>query len=129
MEIQNETQAKLQKEIEISQQNIEALEEQKKLKLESNKVENMSAAKRALMAQYGYEDGETTDAADNAEKPVTNKEHASAISKANTQKQRAATNTQSKADARAETKASKAAKEAKKEERRKKAGKKERQRM
>ena len=90
----------------------------------------MSAAKRALMAQYGYEDGETTVAtADNAEKPVTNKEHASAVSKANTQKQRAATNTQSKADARAETKASKAAKDAKKEERRKRAGKKERQRM
>ena len=128
MEIQETQAKKLQKEIEISQHNVKALEEQKKLKLESNKVENMSAAKRALMVQYGYEDGETV-ATDDAEKTVTNKDHAASISKANTQKQRAATNTQSKADARAETKASKAAKDAKKEERRKKAGKMERQRM
>ena len=129
MEIQETQAKKLQKEIEISQLNVKALEEQKKLKLESNKVENMSAAKRALMVQYGYEDGETV-ATDDADKTVmTNKDHAASVSKANTQKQRTATNTQSKADARAEAKASKAAKDAKKEERRKKAGKMERQRM
>ena len=129
MEIQETQAKKLQKEIEISQQNVKALEEQKKLKLESNKVENMSAAKRALMAQYGYEDGETSGTTDDLGTLSAHIDHASAVSKANTQKQRATTNTQSKADARAETKASKAAKEAKKEERRKKAGKKERQRM
>lgn len=133
MKIQAATQDKLKKEIEISQQNAVEMEARKQQELESNKVENMSKEKQALMAKYGFEtpDGDTNTAGEGSgdtEQPITNRDHAAAVSKQNAQKQRS-TKTQSKQEARQETKNAKAAKLAQKEERRKKAGKRERQRM
>src|SRR6056300_1855731 len=124
MKIQAATQDKLQKEIEISQQNAVEMEARKQQDLESSKVENMSAEKRALMAKYGFEtpDGDTNTAGEGSgdtEQPITNRDHAAAVSKQNAQKQRS-TKTQSKQEARQETKNAKAAKLAQKEERRKK---------
>lgn len=132
LEIQAKTNADLQKEIELAQQNALEVEERKQKELEASKLENMSGDKMALMAKYGYEDGDEEDEAgnggDDSEKPVSNREYAAAMSRENGQKQRS-TKVQTKMEARQETKMAKASKEAKKEERRKKAGKKERQKM
>lgn len=134
MEIQEATNANLQKEIELAQKNALEVEARKQAELEANKVENMSGDKIALMAKYGYEDGNNDDvdgAANDGgvdtEKPMSNRDHAAAVNQQNAQKQRS-THTQTKKEARAETAKAKADRNAKKEERRKKAGKRERHR-
>lgn len=131
LEIQTTTQANLQKEIELAQKNAAEMETRKQLELESSKLENMSEEKRALMAAYGFEDGDGTErgqgVGDAEEKPSSNRDHAAAISKQNAQKERAG-QSQTKQEARIATAKAKADKMAKKEERRKKAGKRERHR-
>jgi len=129
LEIQAATHANLQKEIDLAQKNAVEVEARKQMELESNKVENMSKDKIALMAMYGYEDGNDNNETQNdgeSDKPVTNRDVAAAVNRQNTQKQKSV-QTQTKQEARQETKKAKADKMAKKEERRKRAGKKERQ--
>mmetsp|Transcript_12356 Transcript_12356/g.22303 ORF Transcript_12356/g.22303 Transcript_12356/m.22303 type:complete len:224 (-) Transcript_12356:73-744(-) len=128
LEIQATTHANLQKEIDLAQKNAVEVEARKQMELESNKLENMSKDKIALMAMYGYEDGNDNNETQNdgeSDKPVTNRDVAAAMNRQNTQKQKSV-QTQTKQEARQETKKAKADKMAKKEERRKKAGKKER---
>jgi hypothetical protein len=107
------------------------IEARKQLELDSDKPENMSKDKIALMTKYGYEDSE-----DDADKghdsgdtgaPIPNHDHAAALSLLKAQKLKSAPK-QTKQEARQETKKMKADKNAKKEERRKKAEKRERQR-
>lgn len=130
LEIQATTHANLQKEIELAQQNALEVEARKQMELESNKLENMSKDKIALMSKYGYEDGsddaEIEHDGGDSEKPMSNRQHAAAMSHQNAQKQKSAP-VQTKQEARQETAKAKADKNAKKEERRKKAGKRERQ--
>lgn len=127
LQIQADTQANLQREIELSQKNALEIEARKQAELENDKPENMSEAKLALLSKYGYEndedeghDGEDTDA------PITNRDQAAALSLQKSQKLKAEKG-QTKEEARKETKQMKADKTAKKEERRKKAAKRERQ--
>ena len=61
LDIQAATRANLQKEVEISQKNAHELEARKRMEIESEKLENMSEAKIALMAKYGYEDEDDAD--------------------------------------------------------------------
>ena len=128
LEIQAATNEQLQQEIKLAQQNALEVEERKQKELAANKVENMSSDKIALMAKYGYED-EDGEAEDDGEagKPMTNKDHAAAVSVQNAKNQRSASK-QTKKEAQQETAKAKADKNAKKEERRKKAGKRERHR-
>mmetsp|Transcript_35532 Transcript_35532/g.85727 ORF Transcript_35532/g.85727 Transcript_35532/m.85727 type:complete len:108 (+) Transcript_35532:338-661(+) len=107
------------------------MEARKQKELEASKVENMSEEKIALMSKYGYENGdedaEIGPDGGAIENPITNRDHAAAVSLKNDHKQRSG-NTQTKQEARQATAKAKADKNAKKEERRKKAGKRERQR-
>lgn len=126
LQIQADTQASLQREIELSQKNALEIEARKQAELDNDKPENMSEAKIALLSKYGYEndeakcdDGEVTDA------PVTNRDQAAALSLQKAQKMKSEKG-QTKEEARKETKQMKADKTAKKEERRKKAAKRER---
>lgn len=134
LEIQAATNANLQKEIALAQKNAVEVEARKQKELESNKVENMSKDKIALMAMYGYEDGNEDGEAGHegggdSEKPMNNRDHAAAVSQQNAQKMRSGVGQQTKKEAQQETKRAKADKNAKKEERRNKAGKRERQKM
>ena len=105
------------------------MEARKQKEMEDNKPENMSAEKIALMAKFGYEDGDdNADGGGDAEKTMNNRDHAAAVTRKAAEKQKTV-KTQTKQDARAETKQANADKLAKKEERRKKAGKQERQKM
>ncbi|KAL7533325.1 hypothetical protein ACHAWF_004456 [Thalassiosira exigua] len=115
------------KDIELAHQNALEVEARKQMDLEANKLENMSGDKIAMMAKYGYEEGNTDDETGNPEKSMSNQDHAAALSQKNAQTQRSAP-LQTKKEARQETAKAKADKNAKKEERRKKAGKKERRR-
>ncbi|KAL9181222.1 hypothetical protein ACHAXT_010027 [Thalassiosira profunda] len=128
LEIQEATNEQLQQEIKLAQQNALEVEERKAKELAANKVENMSHDKIAMMAKYGYEDDDGG-AEDDGEpgKPMTNKEHAAAVSMQNAKSQRSSQK-QTKKEAQQETAKAKADKNAKKEERRKKAGKRERHR-
>lgn len=130
MEIQGNTSAQLQKEIELAQEHGIEMEARKQMQLEANKVENMSSEKMALMAKYGYEDADadnTDPGGEDSQTQITNRDHANAAALQNAQKQRS-TNVQTKKEAREQTAKAKADKKAKLEERRKKAGKKERHR-
>mmetsp|Transcript_22089 Transcript_22089/g.48033 ORF Transcript_22089/g.48033 Transcript_22089/m.48033 type:complete len:225 (+) Transcript_22089:84-758(+) len=132
LELQATMSANLQKEIALAQKNAVEMEARKQKELEDNKPENMSEEKIALMSKFGYEDGNDNAEAGHdggdSEKPMTNRDHAAAMSRKEAEKQKSV-KTQTKGEAQRETKQAKSDKLAKKEERRKKAGKRERQKM
>ncbi|KAL7517232.1 hypothetical protein ACHAWX_002167 [Stephanocyclus meneghinianus] len=131
IELQQEQNSSLQKEIELAQKNQLELEARKQMELESKKLENMSADRIALMAKFGYEmeDGSDDEEEDNEEcdKPISNREHAAQQALKSAREQRTV-HKQTKKEAQMETKMAKEAQNAKKEERRKKATKGERRR-
>jgi len=131
LEIQATTATNLQKEIALAQRNAVEMEARKQKELADGRPENMSAEKRAMLDQFGYEDDgepEPGQGVGDSGKLTTNRDHAAAQVRQETEKKKTA-GTQSKAEERKKTKQAKLDKLAKKEERRKKTAKKERQRM